>query len=328
MSYSIENSAVKLIESTPLPNIDKSNFPESVRFVDGVIPVLQDLEEFVLALRKKHPQFKFGVSRNCRSNMRVLDVYNEVWVYRTGDDYALGRIGFCSPNPERSAYVETNAPRYSVYSRAVTNEMYSPDKWSYNAVTSKDLKTAMRNASKYLKIFSPVEYAKMSIRTFSGHISSPRIDSIMRKDRAERDVRINMLEVTTALMDAIKQGFVIPSSELREIIEEYSAARQEYDGRMSSTTNGYYVRITDDMGTQRATVIKIDDVTGHCNGLPVFDLGEVNSITTTDLPEDIMGKLSVLAMLGDDQYVEGVGMKVSPNMFWLIRDEMIQGETP
>lgn len=322
MSYSIENSAVSRIKSAQLPNIYKGNFAESVRFIDDTIPVIAEVEEFALALRKKHPQFKFGVTNHCRSSMRMHDVFHEVWVYREGDEYALGRIGFCSPNPDRGEYAENNAPRYSVYSRAVTNEMYSPEKWAHSAVTSKDLKIAMRNAAKYLKIFSPVEYAKMSIRTFSGHTSSPRVDSIVRKDRAEREVRINMKEMTTVLVDAIKQGFVVPNSALREMIEEYAAAKQEYDERMSSRTHGYYVRIIDDMGTQRATVIKIDDVTSHCNGLPTYDLGEISSIPASDLPDDIMGKLSVLAMLEGEQYVEGVGMKVSPNMFWLIRDEV------
>lgn len=328
MSYSIEYSAVNRIKSMQIISIDKSNYSESVRFIDDVIPVVREVEEFALALRKKHPQFKFGVTNHCRSSMRMHEVFHEVWVYREGDEYALGRIGFCSPNPDRGVYAENNAPRYSVYSRAVTNEMYSPDKWSYHAVTSKDLKIALRNAAKYLKIFSPIEYAKQSIKTFSGHISSPKVDSIMRKDKAELEVRINMFGVTSALVDAIKQGFVLPNSTVREVAEEYVAARREYEESMDKVTNGYYIRVTDDMGTQRATVIKIDDVSGKCNGLPTYDLGEVSSIPVADLPYDIAGKLSVMSMLGNEQYVEGVGMKVSPNIFWVIRDDVIQDETP
>ena len=39
--------------------------------------------------------------------------------------------------------------------------------------------------------------------------------------------------------------------------------------------------------------------------------------TTNELPADVMGKLSVLSMVEDEQYVKGVGYRYLPSVYFL-----------
>ena len=40
---------------------------------------------------------------------------------------------------------------------------------------------------------------------------------------------------------------------------------------------------------------------------------------TDDLPEEIMGKLSVLTMVENDSYVDDVGYRAAEGMFYVVR---------
>lgn len=330
--YSIQESVVSNIETfTSKLGIQTYDLdPVKVKFLDGNIPVTPEVMDFAIALRTKCPQYKFGVTRHCRQDIHPFTIYTEVWVYRTGDEYALGRIGFCSPNPSRGRFASNNEPRYSVYSRTIANEMYSNHNghngWSHHATTSKDLKIAMRNAMKYLKIFSPHEYAETTVNAFTARATEPQSNAMYLHNKAYSNVRTYTEELVKALLEAVKGGYHITNSSLSEAVAEYAEADRVYKESANRAVHGYYVRMYDDAGSQRATVIACDNLQKRVSNAEVK--GQVNSVLVADLPEDIMGKLSVLAMLGDDQYVEGVGMKVSPNMFWLTRDDVIQGETP
>lgn len=318
----IETFASKLrMVATPTDEENK------VKFLDGSIPVTPEVMEFAHALRTKCPQYKFGVSRNCSTERASsFTIYTEVWVYRTGDEYALGRIGFCSPNAVRSRYATNNEPRYSVYSRTIANEMYSNHSgWSHHAVTTKDLKIAMRNAMKYLKIFSPHEYAEITVNVFTARATEPQSNAMYLHNKAYSNVRTYTEELVKSLLEAVKGGYHITNSRLSEAVTEYAEADKVYKESANRVVHGYYVRMYDDAGTQRATVIACDNLQKRMSNASVE--GQVNSVLVADLPEDIMGKLSVLAMLDDDGYVESVGMKVSPNMFWIEREQVRQDET-
>jgi hypothetical protein len=326
--YSTKDSAVSGIETfTSGLGIQTHDLDLiKVKFLDGNIPVTPEVMEFATALRNKCPQYRFGVTRGCRQDIHPFTIYTEVWVYRTGDEYALGRIGFCSPNPSRGRYASSNDPRYSVYSRTIANEMYSSHSgWSHHAVTTKDLKIAMRNAMKYLKIFSPHEYAEITVNTFTARATEPQSNAMYLHNKAYSNVRTYTEELVKSLLEAVKGGYQITNSSLSEAVAEYAEAERVYKESANRAVHGYYVRMYDDAGSQRATVIACNNLQKRMSSASVE--GQVNSILVADLPEDIMGKLSVLAMLDNDGYVESVGMKVSPNMFWIERDEVRQDET-
>ena len=61
------------------------------------IPVNASVLEFIQALSKRCPTYKFAVSEACNqswSGRYTTEIFREVWVYRDGDEHAMGRIGY------------------------------------------------------------------------------------------------------------------------------------------------------------------------------------------------------------------------------------------
>jgi hypothetical protein len=280
--------------------------------------VTPELSEFMQAMSKKNPTFKYGVSNNCRSStQRNGDaLYKEVWVYRDIDTYALGRIGFCTANREaRHDAIEV----YTVYSRAIQNDRFNEDRWAYNAVTTGNLDKAIKNASTYLRVYKPAECAEATKIKFADHYKQAIYDAAKEQNDINRRIRWDYsFTFADELVRAVKNGHVIMNSEVSKVIAELVVVKNEVEKQAARKLQAYHVRVYEERGVQMASVLNVIEIEGDKSGVA----GEHTSMPVNDLPEDIAGKIAVLSMVDSAHYVDGVGLRAPDGTYWVARDEM------
>ena len=277
--------------------------------------VSSELLEFMQAMSKKNPTFKYGVSDDCRKTSQ--DLYKEVWVYRDTDAYAMGRIGFCTPSREAGhGAIEV----YTVYSRAIRNDRFNEDRWAYNAVTTGNLNKAIKNASTYLRVYKPAECAEATKGKFAEHYKEAIYAAAREQNDINRQIRWDHnTAITNELVRAIKDGYTVMNSEVSEVLTKLILADNEMNRQAARKLRAYHVRVYEERGEQMASVLNVIEIEGSKDGVA----GEHISMRVNDLPEDIAGKIAVLSMVDSAHYVDGVGLRAPDGTYWVARDDTL-----
>lgn len=281
------------------------------------ISVPSELLDFMRVMSKKNPTFKYGVSDHCRKGtQRNGDfTYKEVWVYRDTDAYAMGRIGFCTPNASNRS---NDAEVYTVYSRVIHNDRFNNDRWGYYAVTTQNIGKAVKNASTYLRVYKPAECAEATKTKFAEHYKQAIYASATAQNDINRRIRWDYsYSFADELTRAVKNGHVIMDSALSEVIAELILVKNEVEKQYARKLQAYHVRVYEERGVQMASVLNVIEIEGSKDGVA----GEHTSMPVNDLPEDIAGKIAVLSMVDSAHYVDGVGLRAPDGTYWVARDE-------
>ena len=297
--------------------------PEVTPYLVGGFPVVKELYEFMQALQAKNGTLRFGVNTNLSATWASLKagedrrlLFLQLLVYRDGDVYAMGRIGYHNPNLE-SRRSNTDDSAYTVYSRDIENTKYRTHNAAYRTRASKRMNGAVTLALKHLKTCTPVEIANESKLDYSLKATS-RVRDISSKLRevkyelTKNDLGIGNL-VLAELLAAKNKGYSFDSPRVKEYIEKYEAVYTEYEAEGNRAVSSYNVRLYEKAGVAMADVLLFSDVAD--GSLPTLQ-----TIAVADMPEDIAGKLAVLDMLAKDEYVEGVGVNVGKGVYWVDRD--------
>jgi hypothetical protein len=279
--------------------------------------VSPELLEFMQAMSKKNPTFKYGVEDNCRRSRKMNGDYSykEVWVYRDTDAYAMGRIGFCTPNASNS---HDSVEVYTVYSRAIRNDRFNDDRWGYYAVTTGNLDKAIKNASAYLRVYKPAECAEATKTKFADHYKQAIYQATAAQNDVNRQIRWSHNEaITNELIRAVKDGYMVMNSGVSEVLAKLILANNEAEKQAARKLQAYHVRVYEERGVQMASVLNVIEIEGSKDGVA----GEHTSMRVNDLPEDIAGKIAVLSMVDSAHYVDGVGLRAPDGTYWVARDE-------
>lgn len=129
-----------------------------------------------------------------------------------------------------------------------------------------------------------------------------------------RDADVLQREIENLVNQGVK--FVTP--EFNKFVEEFQEAKQAKIHEAHRSVPVYLVRVTTWGGVQHAELLSVQNVREHERPVPVATEPLVR-LPMTDIPEDIVGKLSVLMVLGVGEHLNTVGMRISENYFWIER---------
>jgi hypothetical protein len=297
--------------------------PEATPYLVGGFPVVKELYEFMQALQAKNGSLRFGVNSNLSATWASLKVdepkklvFLQLLVYREGDVYAMGRIGYHNPNLE-GRRSNTDDSVYTVYSRDIENTKYRTHNAAYRTRGSKRMNAAISLALKHLKTCTPVEIANESKLDYSLKATSRVRDLSSKLQDVKYELKRNdsglMNVVLAELISAKDKGYSFDSPKVKEYIEKYETVYTEYEAEGNRAVSSYNVRLYEKAGVVMADVLLFSDVSD--GSLPTLQ-----TVPVADMPEDIAGKLAVLDMLAKDEYVEGVGVNVGKGVYWVDRD--------
>jgi hypothetical protein len=300
--------------------IAEGRTPPYFEVYDGIMTT-PEVATFARDLLKKHPDYKFGLNHDCDSSYELHSKrYYELWVYREGEHYALGRIGYKYAGTKANKRSFNDTPRsWFVASRVIASGKYSDSRWQYYAQISKSYEKTVKAAEKYLRSYAPHEVADMT----KGRFLTKMQETLSVAQAELRYTQYTGVDLTGSkwvheFKAILERGHEFSHLDVREKMQEIVTRYDVVDGLKSRPINGYHIQ---------TSVPKWGD-TEQCVYVTEYNRLQVTKPDVLDpvrygvssLPDDIKGKLAVVMMLTDDKHVDGVGYRINEDQYWVMKD--------
>jgi hypothetical protein len=262
----------------------------------GIIP--SQFSEFASQVQKAF--------RGCKLRARA-DGVQPMHVYMDGDTYTMGSIWVSSNNEGDIQYV--------VSSTKVRNNKHNSYKREFRQCHSINLKTAVKNAKKYLLRLTPIDIARATSHHCYGTVTDYLDNQARKMEKLFTDVFA--FGFSHAFLDL---GW---SAQLSTAHAEYKNYIQTIE---DCNKDMYCVRVYERLGAQAFDVLQT-------KGAQVFDVLQtkynanvyettrsttfLGSMTEEELPEGVLGKVSAMAICAYEEFVPCVGYRFDENIFYV-----------
>lgn len=229
-------------------------------------------------------------------------------VYREGDVFALGEIGF--KNTKAKGNGDLN---YYVCSRAIKNDKYKDSSWQHHIVSTKVLKNAVKAASTYLKPFT----CKEMVKNTSGVATTIVSDDINKKSTVVREAYRELTGNAAYIGDMVTEfmmelrNYVFINPRLNEAAAKFYPAVDEWKDAEKARKDGLYmIAVTTTPSGQYVDMAKAKIAFPF--DYEVFDQQPAESVA-----DWVKGRLAVLSMMPAQTYVQGVGLRLDDKIFYV-----------
>jgi hypothetical protein len=268
-----------------------------------------EMQGFMQELRKA---FRGVLFTPCPQDKR------RTYMHMPNDPYVMGYIGYGDFQTTAKAMQSS----YVVSSRHIMNYKYADYNDQYYMAMSINLPTAVRNAKRYLRPLTTKdmaldEWTEGDMRRKSKNTKSAMdvkrnntLSDLLAKNNREKKIEYNpMLEYMRTL---VKVGHEFTDKELESDLLSYFKLEEDANAISSDGVDVDYVRVYEKYGKQVFDVVPlIRKEYGRS------DLGNIITYDKDKVPEDVMGKVSVLSMVENKHWVDDVGYRVDATMFYV-----------
>lgn len=265
-------------------------------------------------------EFCEGVRTAARGYNYCYTAPYEAWVYREGDTFCMGYINRRDMTDTGSADATFN-----VFSLNIRNNKYSYGSREHMA-SSVNLSKSVKNATKYLRPLSMKQVVELTQSAVKDKARDIVNDAENKVKTATSDLRDGLFSTygrsmgTNRLQRELEHlcnsGYEFVDVELGENLRTAFANLSELE--QSRETNSHVYTIVDAFknpaGDWRYRVAENVELQWYA---PEIHPDSMKMYTQEDIPEDIQRKVSVLSMVQDDQYVEGVGYRAAPTLYYI-----------
>ncbi len=290
-----------------------------VHWYDGY-PVPEQMIEFLKLLKQQMPRINIYPYNLIRTDLEyheddvrgVAYIFDEFSILMDGYPFDLGRVGF----KDYSAKGGDNS--YGVYSRKISNTKFAQHRDQHNMVMSSDAKKAVKNASKYIVPYTNVELAKAYYSDIQSNVVDVHNKAQGRMYQLSRDISNDRNAILAEVLHLKKMGVSFKTEvfqKVADVIEEFMSEAMAEQKRKVQCVFVRFRKIGDDT---YADIQEADDVRN--NSVKLVPSSPTVTYAMSELPEDIVGSISVLNILNDGQYVAKVGMKIDDLTFWVERN--------
>ena len=290
-------------------DINKSVDVEQQKVAKDYLASQRELQEFMAEIRKSFRGVLFTPDAGDK---------RKVYVHMPNDPYVMGYIGYgdflTTAKAMQSSYV--------ISSRHIMNYKYADYNDQHYMAMSINLSTAVRNAKKYLRPLTTKDMAldqwtESDMRRKSKNTKSEMevkrnnaLSDLLAKSNREKNIDYNpMLEYMRTL---VKVGHEFTDKELESNLLSYFALEKDVNAFNGNDVDVDYVRVYEKYGKQVFDVVPLireDSYRSTLGNLTTYDKDKV--------PEDVMGKVSVLSMVENGHWVDDVGYRVDATMFYV-----------
>lgn len=316
--YFADNSAKSKLEN--LPRIAKE---EGWKIFFQGTPVSEELNTYLEAILKAMPKLKFTPYEHTNVHQQVFD--NE-GVYLTTKNFRIARsfLLYMDEYPfelGRASYGDHSVsgdgdPTYAVYSRRIQNAKYATHRDQHYMIMASDMGKAVKNVRKYVTRYTTKELARALFEPFYNNVGRALQKAQSNVGDAIKTVKYNDTALVTELRHLIKSGVQFVTPEFIELANKLPALTEELVTQKQRKPDGIFVAfksIGDDMYVEMCVAQNARN-----SYLPTLS-EDVATYKVSELPPEIAGNIAVLNILENDNYVDGVGVKIDATHFWLER---------
>ncbi len=247
---------------------------------------------------------------------------DSMWVYRPQDTYAMGYIGYCQVHETGD-----QEQRYAVFSPNIHNGKYNYGEKQHMASALHRPK-GVANAAKHLRPLT----VKQVLALTQGEFVSALFDakstarSQVAKATQQIDCKLFALERfrksdTTPLQDELQRilnsDYVFVDKELEaQLYAAFAAVAEHEESKQLHDAKHTFIEVIEAHG--RNTFRGFAEVDDDRSLFRLADTQEnLFYFTQEELPDRLMGAMSVLSMVEVGIYVSGVGYRAANNMFYV-----------
>lgn len=291
-------------------------------------PVEEPLYNLGIKLKSAYPDFKFYPStkgdQKCDTTAictgfgagRQINIFQAVYVTMPMCPYVVCSIG-------HARYQETAVPyecQYMVESRLINNDRYRMSNPNYNRKITKGVSTnlekAFKNALLHCKPYSAVELASVEYRPLyykAQHVKDQKsgvIGALMQS--ISRDVLIQEIHAMNAA------GIKFTTPEFIKLAEEADDALQLQRSQTNKRVDATFIHFYQEGDNMVAQYCQAENILSPSSSYIKAIKQDSNvKCKVNEVPEYIVEKVSVLQTLDVGSHVDGVGMKISDEMYWV-----------
>ena len=273
-----------------------------------------------LASQRELQEFMAEIRKSFRGVLFTQDAGDKrrVYVHMPNDPYVMGYIGYgdflTTAKAMQSSYV--------ISSRHIMNYKYADHNDQHYMAMSINLSTAVRNAKKYLRPLTTKDMAldqqtESDMRRKSKDTKSAMevkrnnaLSDLLAKSNRTLNIEYNpMLEYMRTLVTV---GHEFTDKELESNLLSYFALEKDVKAFSGNDIDVDYVRIYEKYGKQVFDVVPLIREDSYRSAL-----GNLTTYDKDKVPEDVMGKVSVLSMVENGHWVDDVGYRVDATMFYV-----------
>ena len=298
--------------------------------VDG-FPVNEGLYNFCNELRKTHvfKDLKFGL----RDGSSGFVAENELWAYFPNQLYCLGAVRYADHNISQNSSIKYS---YCVDSRVIENDKY---RWGSKArywALSTNLSRAVQNARKFFRPYSVVEIAEVSCSTAAHIMRSHSMQQRMEVTRALIDITadidkgVDKSKVFLELRHLLETGYKFTVDGVADIVQkavDTANTRKETSSHAYECTLLMANPVPSDGSPRTVRVVRGGPI--HLNESMTQKLqsmfcnrghveAHLKTVGIETLSEEMLSRISMLSMVGDGEFIEGVGYKVNNDIMYLL----------
>lgn len=302
MSNKISKFGSQLVAEVVTLPVTRDPSPEELAFID--------------AIRKKLRGIQFKQNGLC------------YWAYYPDEVFARGLISFADV---RESYGDgERKSTYNVSSPYIQNnktDVYNSS--LFFRLSSVNLNTAVRNAVKYLRAYTPTDIVQVTIglaNTARNDLSYDEKSEIRQLSSRlcgsfvmEKNLRNELMHLYNA-----SHEFVDP--EYGSAVAEYLTKHAAHVENEKTGVNFTFVLVKTVNGRHEFTCIDINDINSVTNKISsmiyrssVDEERDANARVTHELPDDVLSKVSVLTVGGDDTFLDGVGYKFCDEVYYVYK---------
>ncbi len=302
MSNKIDKFSNKLVAEVVTLPVIRDPSPEELAFIDAV--------------RKKLRGIQF------RQNGLAY------WAYYPDELFARGLISFADV---RESYgTGERKPTYNVRSPYIENnktDVWNPD--LFFRLSSVNINTAVRNAVKYLREYTPVDIIRVTVdraRDERNRVSHEEMDDIRRLSSKVCGSLVMDKSLRNELMHLYNAGHQFVDPEYGSNVAEYFTKHAAHVENEKTGVSYTFVYVKTINGRHEFTCIDIDDINSVADNAAraMYRSSEeealdANARVTYELPDDVLSKVSVLTVGDNNNFLDGIGYKYCDEVYYVYK---------
>lgn len=252
-------------------------------------------------------------------------IMNTIYAYYPNDIYVLGMIGYGDFSVNRES-----EPKFFVQSPNIANHKYSWHRSQFHRTMSKNVDKAVVNAKKFLRPYSAVAIADASVDSFEAEFGSVIYGRNRDVDRAREGIVSNIagtIDVMRSVLNGEKPA--IPE----EVIEAYQNYFNVVGEYKENANDQFRIALVFTVSGDKFRMVTSNAVVSEDSAGRRYDIGrdirnvihsednELNTgklFTADTLPEEVAGKLAMLSMVEQGEYISKVGFKFDERVCYVM----------
>tara|TARA_R110000764_G_scaffold151104_1_gene238588 strand:+ start:161 stop:1102 length:942 start_codon:yes stop_codon:yes gene_type:complete len=286
----------------------------------GMTHYLQ-LSRFAGEVQKIFPACSFGKEIPPQSSdghvprtgpLGAVYVEYSVYVYHKHKSLIMGEIGV------REYDDNDRENDFFVSSRKITHKTYGEYSDRYSTTLSRNMGTAVRNVKKYIMEVPPIELAIRGGQDIRRHWGG----SAKELREAVKAARSAVVQTATSdmlmmeLKAIVNSGYQFVDPAFGATVDKFLsevAECAELERDRSQRVSMVSVEVSPQTGNSLFSVARTEDIDSWA-----IEWEPKGTFVGDTLDPDIAGKLSVLSMCHEGQWVDGVGVKHLPTVFYVV----------